>query len=77
MRSDWPRFGIGVIRDVMLAAFGVGLEVAGPGEDLDVWRESELVRDMLAVVTSFSGRLYGRRSARQRRVVACVRQVVE
>ncbi|MER5183542.1 recombinase family protein [Streptomyces sp. NPDC002896] len=51
------RFGTGIIRDVMLPAFGVELEFAGTDEDLDASQESELVRDMLAVVTSFSGRL--------------------
>jgi putative resolvase len=70
------RFGVGMIRDVMLPAFGVELEVAGTDEDLDASRESELVRDMLAVVTSFSGRLYGQRSAKQRRMIECLKQVI-
>ncbi|WTQ94444.1 recombinase family protein [Streptomyces sp. NBC_00147] len=45
------RFGAGVMRDVMLPAFGVALEITGTDEDLDASQESELVRDMLAVVT--------------------------
>lgn len=61
------RFGTGMMRDVMLPAFGVRLEIAGTDEDLDASQESELVRDMLAVVTSFSNRLYGQRSARRGR----------
>jgi putative resolvase len=71
------RFGVGLVREVMLPAFGVELEISGADEDLDASAESELVRDMLAVVTSFSGRLYGQRSAKQRRVIKCVKQVVE
>ncbi len=73
------RFGIGVIRDVLLPAFGVDLEVTGTDEEWDssAELESELVRDMVAVVTSFSGRLYGPRSAKQRRVIHCVKQAVE
>jgi predicted site-specific integrase-resolvase len=34
--------------------------------------EQELVRDMLAIVTSFAGRLYGQRSARAKRLRAAV-----
>jgi predicted site-specific integrase-resolvase len=62
---------------VTLSAFGVELEVVGVDEQLDASVESELVRDMLAIVTSFSGRLYGQRSAKQRRVIKCMRQIVE
>ncbi|WP_050371671.1 IS607 family transposase [Streptomyces acidiscabies] len=70
------RFGTGVIRDVMLPAFGVVLEIAGTDEDLDASRESELVRDMLAVVTSFSGRLYGQGSAKARALTKAVKSTV-
>ncbi|MGW7361715.1 IS607 family transposase [Streptomyces sp. NPDC054802] len=70
------RFGTGVIRDVMLPAFAVALEIAGTDEDLDVSQESELVRDMLAVVTSFSGRLYGQRSAKARALTKAIKSTV-
>lgn len=70
------RFGTGVIRDVMLPAFGVALEVAGTDEDPDASRESELVQDMLAVVTSFSGRLYGQRSAKARALTRAVKSTL-
>lgn len=70
------RFGAGVIRDVMLPAFGVVLEIAGMDEDLDTSRESELVRDMLAVVRSLSGRLYGQRSAKARALTEAVKSTV-
>ncbi|UGY95306.1 IS607 family transposase [Streptomyces gobiensis] len=70
------RFGAGVIRDVMLPAFGVALEVAGVDENLDASQESELAKDMLAVVTSFSGRLYGQRSAKARALTRCVKSAI-
>lgn len=70
------RFGTGVIRDVMLPAFGVALEIAGTDEDLDASQESELVRDMLAVVTSLSGRLYGQRSAKARALTKAVKSTI-
>lgn len=70
------RFGAGVIRDVLLPAFGVQLEIAGRDEDLDASWESELVADMLAVVTSFSGRLYGQRSAKARALTKTVKSTV-
>ena len=71
------RFGVALVREVMLPAFGVELEITGTDEGLDASAESELVRDMLAVVTSFSGRLYGQRSARQRRMIQRVKSAIE
>ncbi|MFE4250709.1 hypothetical protein ACFRU3_14620 [Streptomyces sp. NPDC056910] len=64
------------MRDVMLPAFGVALEITGTDEDLDASQESERVRDMLAVVTSFSGRLYGQRSAKARALTKAVKSTV-
>jgi predicted site-specific integrase-resolvase len=63
------RFGVGVI-DHLLSGFGV--EVIYTGQADDESAESELVRDMLAVVTSFAGRLYGQRSAKTKRLRAAV-----
>lgn len=60
------RFGTGVIEHLLA---GWGVKVVAVGEDTEsLSAESELVRDMLAVVTSFSGRLYGQRSAQARKV---------
>ena len=67
------RFGTKTIQQ-LLAGFGVIMVVTGRDQDLSETGESELVRDMLAVVTSFSGRLYGQRSAKARTVASCVRQ---
>ena len=58
------RFGTGIITE-MLAGYGVTVRVLGE-EDFEHSEESALVRDMLAIVTSFSGRLYGQRSAKAR-----------
>ncbi len=63
------RFGVGVIEH-LLAGFGVEVIYTGHCEDQSA--ESELVRDMLAIVTSFAGRLYGQRSARTKRLRAAV-----
>lgn len=63
------RFGVGLIEH-LLAGFGV--EVIYTGQDDDQSAESELVRDMLAIVTSFAGRLYGQRSAKTKRLRAAV-----
>ena len=58
------RFGTGIIEQ-LLAGYGVKLRVLGEDE-LGQFEESALVHDMLAIVTSFSGRLYGQRSAKAR-----------
>ena len=63
------RFGVGVIEH-LLAGYGVKVIYTGQSEDESA--ESELVRDMLAIVTSFAGRLYGQRSAKTKRLQAAV-----
>jgi len=69
------RFGTGLITS-LLAGHGVTVSVVGNDEDLSDSSESELVRDMLAVVTSFSGKLYGQRSAKARALRRCVSKAV-
>jgi putative resolvase len=63
------RFGVGVIEH-LLAGYGVKVIYTGQSEDESA--ESELVRDMRAIVTSFAGRLYGQRSAKTKRLRAAV-----
>jgi putative resolvase len=63
------RFGVGVIEH-LLTGYGVSVVYTGQAEDESA--ESELVRDMLAIVTSFAGRLYGQRSAKTKRLRAAV-----
>jgi putative resolvase len=63
------RFGVGLIEH-LLAGYDVTVVYIGQPDDESA--ESELVRDMLAIVTSFAGRLYGQRSARTRRLRAAI-----
>lgn len=63
------RFGVGLIEH-LLSGFGVSVVYTGEPEEASA--ESELVRDMLAIVTSFAGRLYGQRSAKTKRLRAAV-----
>jgi putative resolvase len=63
------RFGVGVIEH-LLTGYGVRVVYTGQAEDQSA--ESELVSDMLAIVTSFAGRLYGQRSAKTKRLRAAV-----
>jgi predicted site-specific integrase-resolvase len=70
------RFGVETIR-MLLAGLGVQLVVIGEDEALTTSPESDLVRDMLAVVTSFSGRLYGQRSAKAQALQRCLRKNLE
>ncbi|MFJ5548207.1 IS607 family transposase [Streptomyces sp. NPDC093225] len=67
------RFGTGLLAEVVLPSWGCRLEIVGGDEELDGSEEGDLVRDMLAVVTSFSGRLYGARSAKARALTAAVK----
>lgn len=68
------RFGVGVIEH-LLAGYGVRVVYTGQPENESA--ESELVRDMLAIVTSFAGRLYGHRSAKTKRLRAAVSAATE
>lgn len=63
------RFGVGLIEHLLA---GYGVEVIYTGQADDESAESELVRDMLAIVTSFAGRLYGQRAAKTKRLRAAV-----
>jgi putative resolvase len=61
-RDRLARFGSEYI-EAALAASGRRLIVVDPSE-----RNDDLVQDMIAVLTSFCARLYGRRSARNRAI---------
>lgn len=68
------RFGTGTIEHLLK---GFGVTVIHIGEDSEKESaESELVKDMLAVFTSFAGRLYGQRSAKARRITKSVQDEV-
>jgi putative resolvase len=61
--------------DVLLASFGVTLTILEPGAAKTP--EQELTDDLLALIASFSGRLYGMRSHQQQALLACAKQVLQ
>ncbi|MFB7753626.1 hypothetical protein ACFC18_29120 [Streptomyces sp. NPDC056121] len=70
------RFGTSMLAEVALPSLGCRLEIAGGDEELDETGDGDLVRDMLAVITSFSGRLHGSRSAKARALTRAVKSTV-
>ena len=67
------RFGQAYL-ETLFACFDVTLTVLEPGEEKTP--EQELTDDLLALIASFSGRLYGMRSHKQQALVACAKQVL-
>jgi putative resolvase len=59
---------------ILFACFGVTLTILEPGEERTP--EQELTDDLLSLIASFSGRLYGLRSHKQQALVACAKQVM-
>ncbi|MDT0463358.1 recombinase family protein [Streptomyces gibsoniae] len=71
------RFGTAMLAEVVLPSWGCRLEIAGGDEELDETGDGDLVRDMLAIVTSFSGRLYGSESAKAHALTRAVKSTVK
>lgn len=67
------RFGQEYLQ-ALFDSFGVMLTVLDPGENKTV--EQELTDDMLALLASFSGRLYGMRSHKQQELLKCAQAVI-
>lgn len=67
------RFGQDYLQ-TLFACFGITLTVLDPGAERTP--EQELTEDLLSLIASFSGRLYGMRSHKQQALVACARQVM-
>jgi len=67
------RFGQELLA-TLFACFGVQLSVLDPGEEKTP--EQELTADLLALIASFSGRLYGMRSHKQKELVKCAQAVI-
>lgn len=65
------RFGYEYL-EALFESYGVPVLVLYPDEEQTA--EDELVSDMIALVTSFAGRLYGRRSRKAKAVIECVRR---
>ena len=60
--------------ETLFSCFGVTLTVLDPG--LEKTPEQELTADLLALIASFSGRLYGMRSHKQKELVKCAQAVI-
>jgi len=60
--------------ETLFSCFGVTLTVLDPGEEQTP--EQELTADLLALIASFSGRLYGMRSHKQKELLQCARAVI-
>ena len=58
----------------LFACFGVTLTVLEPGAEKTP--EQELTDDLLALIASFSGRLYGMRSHKQKELLQCAQAVL-
>ena len=67
------RFGQAYL-ETPFACFDVTLTVLEPGEEKTA--EQAVTHDLLTLIASFSGRLYGMRSHKQQALVACTRQVI-
>jgi len=68
------RFGFTYLKE-LFEAYGVKVIVAFHEEPKDYYQE--LVEDLIAIVTSFAGRIYGKRSKKYKRVVEAVEQAVK
>lgn len=64
------RFGFEYL-EFLCHSYGVEIVVLNKQEEASP--EQELLEDMLAIVTSFAGRLYGLRSGKTRELVECVK----
>ncbi len=60
--------------ETLFACFGVTLTVLEPGAEKTP--EQELTEDLLALIASFSGRLYGMRSHKQKELLQCAQAVL-
>ena len=67
------RFGLSYLQ-TLFSGYGVTLTVLHPDEEHTP--EQEVTDDLLALIASFAGRLYGVRSRKQRALVACAKQVL-
>ncbi|HEY6408166.1 MAG TPA: recombinase family protein, partial [Ktedonobacteraceae bacterium] len=67
------RFGLSYLQ-ALFSGYGVTLTVLHPDDDKTP--EEELTQDLLAIIASFAGRLYGLRSRRQKALLDCAKQVL-
>jgi putative resolvase len=67
------RFGLSYLQ-TLFSGYGVTLTVLHPDDEKTP--EQELTEDLLAIIASFAGRLYGLRSRKQKALVDCAKQVL-
>jgi putative resolvase len=67
------RFGLSYLQ-ALFSGYGVTLTVLHPDEEKTP--EQELTEDLLAIIASFAGRLYGLRSRKQKALLDCAKQVL-
>jgi excisionase family DNA binding protein len=60
--------------ETLFSCFGVTLTVLEPGKEKTL--EQELTDDLLTLIASFSGRLYGMRSHKQKELLQCAQAVL-
>src|SRR2546421_1453877 len=60
--------------ETLFDSFGVTLTILSPDEEKTA--EQELTDDLLALIASFSGRLYGMRSHKQKELLKCAQAVI-
>ena len=70
-RDRLSRFGVEYLEALFLTC-SVRLTVLNDKDEVPP--EQELTNDLIALVVSFSGRLYGRRSHQQREIVECLKE---
>ncbi|GBF08618.1 IS element orfA, putative resolvase [Aeropyrum pernix] len=68
------RFGFTYLKE-LFEAYGVRVIVAFNEEPKDYYQE--LIDDLIAIVTSFAGRIYGKRSHKYKKVVRAVEEAVK
>ncbi len=73
-RDRLTRFGFTYLKE-LFEAYGVRVIVAFREEPKDYYQE--LVEDLIAIVTSFAGRIYGKRSRKYKKVVEAIEQAVK
>jgi putative resolvase len=67
------RFGTEYL-ETLFTSFGVALTVLEPGEEKTA--EQELTEDLLSIIASFAGKLYGMRSHKQKELLECAENVL-
>jgi len=73
-RDRLTRFGFDYL-EYFFKQYGVGIEVALGEEPKDAYQE--LVEDLVEIVTSFAGKLYGMRSHRKKNLVEGFKKLLE